>query len=80
MLYLWNFWRCQGTFLFSAKLGDVKALFNTFEQGVFWKGVHGIWVHGSMEILQLLLRSFCRIFEHFCFFPKHLGLSFQNGF
>ncbi len=48
-----------GTFYFSLQnaimLGAFQYFF--FEQGVFWKSVRGIWIHGSMEIFGIIIET-----------------------
>lgn len=48
-----------GTFYFSLKnaimLGSFQYFF--YQQGVFWKSVRGIWIHGSMEIFGIVIET-----------------------
>jgi uncharacterized membrane protein SpoIIM required for sporulation len=48
-----------GTFYFSLQNGIMLGSFQYFfyEQGVFWKSVRGIWIHGSMEIFGIVIET-----------------------
>ena len=39
----------------SLMLGSFQYFF--YEQGVFWKSVHGIWIHGAMEIFGIVIEA-----------------------
>ena len=62
-------------------LGSFQYFF--FEQGVFWKSVRGIWIHGSMEIFAIVIESAAGfILGASILFPKTFSRmnSFKIGF
>ncbi len=74
-----------GTFYFSLKnaimLGSFQYFF--YQQGVFWKSVRGIWIHGSMEIFGIVIETAAGyILGASILFPKTFSRlnSFKIGF
>ena len=74
-----------GTFLVliqnSIMLGSFQYFF--YQQGVFWKSVSGIWIHGSMEIFGMVVESACGfILGASILFPRTYSRlnSFKIGF
>ena len=74
-----------GTFLVliqnSIMLGSFQYFF--YQQGVFWKSVSGIWLHGSMEIFGMVIEAACGfILGASILFPKTFSRlnSFKIGF
>jgi uncharacterized membrane protein SpoIIM required for sporulation len=62
-------------------LGSFQYFF--FEQGVFWKSVRGIWIHGSMEIFAIVIETTAGfILGASILFPKTFSRlnSFKIGF
>jgi uncharacterized membrane protein SpoIIM required for sporulation len=62
-------------------LGSFQYFF--FEQGVFWKSVRGIWIHGSMEIFAIVIETTAGfILGTSMLFPKTFSRlnSFKIGF
>ena len=57
--YMYGIFGGIGTFYIflqnSLMLGSFQYFF--YEQGVFWKSVRGIWIHGSMEIFAIIIES-----------------------
>ena len=57
--YILGFFGGIGTFYYSLQnalmLGSFQYFF--YEQGVFWKSVRGIWIHGSMEIFGIVIET-----------------------
>lgn len=84
MLFLRNFcwnWNFQ---CFSSELyyAGVFSIF-FYEQGVFWKSVRGIWIHGSMEIFAIVIEATAGfILGASILFPKTFSRlnSFKIGF
>lgn len=74
-----------GTFLVLIQncimLGSFQYFF--YQQGVFWKSVSGIWIHGSMEIFGMVIEAACGfILGASILFPKTFSRlnSFKIGF
>jgi uncharacterized membrane protein SpoIIM required for sporulation len=62
-------------------LGSFQYFF--YEQGVFWKSVRGIWIHGSMEIFAMIIEAACGfILGASILFPRTFSRlnSFKIGF
>ncbi|MBF4505972.1 stage II sporulation protein M [Flavobacterium sp. JLP] len=62
-------------------LGSFQYFF--YEQGVFWKSVRGIWIHGSMEIFAIVIETAAGfILGASILFPKTFSRlnSFKIGF
>ncbi|MCD0466196.1 stage II sporulation protein M [Flavobacterium sp. ENC] len=62
-------------------LGSFQYFF--YEQGVFWKSVRGIWIHGSMEIFAIVIETCAGfILGASILFPKTFSRinSFKIGF
>ncbi|MBS7255934.1 stage II sporulation protein M [Flavobacterium branchiicola] len=62
-------------------LGSFQYFF--YEQGVFWKSVRGIWIHGSMEIFAIVIETTAGfILGASMLFPKTFSRlnSFKIGF
>ena len=62
-------------------LGSFQYFF--YDQGVFWKSVRGIWIHGSMEIFAIVIESAAGfILGASILFPKTFSRmnSFKIGF
>lgn len=62
-------------------LGSFQYFF--YEQGVFWKSVRGIWIHGSMEIFAIVIETTAGfILGASILFPKTFSRlnSFKIGF
>lgn len=62
-------------------LGSFQYFF--YEQGVFWKSVRGIWIHGSMEIFAIVIETSAGfILGASILFPKTFSRvnSFKIGF
>lgn len=59
--YVYGIFCGIGTFFFlmynCIMLGSFQYFF--YEQGVFWKSVRGIWIHGSMEIFGMVIEAAC---------------------
>lgn len=59
MCYIFGIFGGIGTFLISLQnaimLGSFQYFF--FQQGVFWKSVRGIWIHGAMEIFGIVIET-----------------------
>jgi uncharacterized membrane protein SpoIIM required for sporulation len=57
--YIYGIFGGLGTFYIflqnSLMLGSFQYFF--YDQGVFWKSVRGIWIHGSMEIFAIVIES-----------------------
>jgi uncharacterized membrane protein SpoIIM required for sporulation len=57
--YIFGIFGGIGTFYFSLQnaimLGSFQYFF--YQQGVFWKSVRGIWIHGSMEIFGIVIET-----------------------
>lgn len=65
----------------SIMLGSFQYFF--YEQGVFWKSVRGIWIHGSMEIFAIVIETTAGfILGASILFPKTFSRmnSFKIGF
>jgi uncharacterized membrane protein SpoIIM required for sporulation len=59
MCYIYGIFAGIGTFLVFLEncimLGSFQYFF--YQQGVFWKSVRGIWIHGSMEIFAIVIET-----------------------
>jgi uncharacterized membrane protein SpoIIM required for sporulation len=57
--YIYGIFGGIGTFIFSTQNGIMLGSFQYFffQQGVFWKSVRGIWIHGSMEIFGIVIET-----------------------
>lgn len=57
--YIWGIFGGIGTFMVALQNGIMLGSFQYFfyEQGVFWKSVRGIWIHGSMEIFAIVIET-----------------------
>lgn len=57
--YIWGIFFGIGTFYYLLQncimLGSFQYFF--YDQGVFWKSVRGIWIHGSMEIFAIVIEA-----------------------
>jgi len=85
MCYIFGIFGGIGTFYFSLQnaimLGSFQYFF--FQQGVFWKSVRGIWIHGSMEIFGIVIETAAGyILGASILFPKTYSRmnSFKIGF
>ena len=85
MCYLFGIFGGIGTFYISLQnaimLGSFQYFF--FQQGVFWKSVRGIWIHGSMEIFGIVIETAAGyILGASILFPKTYSRmnSFKIGF
>ena len=83
--YIFGIFGGIGTFYFSLRnaimLGSFQYFF--YEQGVFWKSVRGIWIHGSMEIFGIVIETAAGyILGASILFPKTFSRlnSFKIGF
>jgi uncharacterized membrane protein SpoIIM required for sporulation len=87
--YIYGIFGGLGTFYIflqnSLMLGSFQYFF--YEQGVFWKSVRGIWIHGSMEIFAIVIESAAGfILGASILFPKtfsrlnSLKIGFKNSF
>jgi uncharacterized membrane protein SpoIIM required for sporulation len=83
--YLYGIFGGIGTFYIflqnSLMLGSFQYFF--YQQGVFWKSVRGIWIHGSMEIFAIVIESTAGfILGASILFPKTYSRinSFKIGF
>ena len=83
--YLYGVFGGIGTFYIflqnSLMLGSFQYFF--YQQGVFWKSVRGIWIHGSMEIFAIVIESTAGfILGASILFPKTYSRinSFKIGF
>jgi uncharacterized membrane protein SpoIIM required for sporulation len=83
--YIYGIFGGIGTFYIflqnSLMLGSFQYFF--YEQGVFWKSVRGIWIHGSMEIFAIVIESTAGfILGASILFPKTFSRvnSFKIGF
>ena len=85
MCYIFGIFGGIGTFLISLQnaimLGSFQYFF--FQQGVFWKSVRGIWIHGAMEIFGIVIETAAGyILGASILFPKTYSRmnSFKIGF
>ena len=85
MCYIFGIFGGIGTFYISLQnaimLGSFQYFF--FQQGVFWKSVRGIWIHGSMEIFSIVIETAAGyILGASILFPKTYSRmnSFKIGF
>ena len=85
MCYIFGILGGIGTFYISLQnaimLGSFQYFF--FQQGVFWKSVRGIWIHGSMEIFGIVIETAAGyILGASILFPKTYSRmnSFKIGF
>lgn len=87
--YIYGIFGGLGTFYIflqnSLMLGAFQYFF--YDQGVFWKSVRGIWIHGSMEIFAIVIESAAGfILGASILFPKtysrlnSLKIGFKNSF
>ncbi|RZJ53763.1 MAG: stage II sporulation protein M [Flavobacterium sp.] len=83
--YIYGIFGGLGTFYISMQncimLGSFQYFF--YEQGVFWKSVRGIWIHGSMEIFAIVIETAAGfILGASILFPKTFSRinSFKIGF
>jgi uncharacterized membrane protein SpoIIM required for sporulation len=83
--YIYGIFGGLGTFYIflqnSLMLGSFQYFF--YEQGVFWKSVRGIWIHGSMEIFAIVIETAAGfILGASILFPKTFSRinSFKIGF
>ncbi|RVT75765.1 stage II sporulation protein M [Flavobacterium sufflavum] len=83
--YVYGLFGGLGTFYIflqnSLMLGSFQYFF--YQQGVFWKSVRGIWIHGSMEIFAIIIESSAGfILGASILFPKTYSRmnSFKMGF
>jgi len=87
--YIYGIFGGLGTFYIflqnSLMLGSFQYFF--YDQGVFWKSVRGIWIHGSMEIFAIVIESAAGfILGASILFPKtfsrlnSLKIGFKNSF
>lgn len=83
--YIYGIFGGIGTFYISLQncimLGSFQYFF--YEQGVFWKSVRGIWIHGSMEIFAIVIETSAGfILGASILFPKTFSRvnSFKIGF
>ena len=85
MCYIFGIFGGIGTFYVSLQNGIMLGSFQYFflQQGVFWKSVRGIWIHGSMEIFAIVIETAAGyILGASILFPKTYSRlnSFKNGF
>ena len=85
MCYVFGIFGGIGTFYFSLQNGIMLGSFQYFffQQGVFWKSVRGIWIHGSMEIFAIVIETAAGyILGASILFPKTYSRmnSFKIGF
>jgi uncharacterized membrane protein SpoIIM required for sporulation len=85
MCYIFGIFGGIGTFYISLQnaimLGSFQYFF--FQQGVFWKSVRGIWIHGAMEIFGIVIETAAGyILGASILFPKTYSRmnSFKIGF
>ena len=85
MCYIFGIFGGIGTFLISLQnaimIGSFQYFF--FQQGVFWKSVRGIWIHGSMEVFGIVIETAAGyILGASILFPKTYSRmnSFKIGF
>jgi uncharacterized membrane protein SpoIIM required for sporulation len=83
--YIFGIFGGIGTFYYSLQnaimLGSFQYFF--YQQGVFWKSVRGIWIHGSMEIFGIVIETAAGyILGASILFPKTYSRmnSFKIGF
>jgi uncharacterized membrane protein SpoIIM required for sporulation len=83
--YIFGVFGGIGTFYYSLQnaimLGSFQYFF--YQQGVFWKSVRGIWIHGSMEIFGIVIETAAGyILGASILFPKTYSRmnSFKIGF
>ncbi|BFM44202.1 stage II sporulation protein M [Flavobacterium sp. CFS9] len=83
--YIYGIFGGLGTFYIFLQncimLGSFQYFF--YEQGVFWKSVRGIWIHGSMEIFTIVIETTAGfILGASILFPKTFSRmsSFKIGF
>ncbi|WP_264529396.1 stage II sporulation protein M [Flavobacterium sp. N502540] len=83
--YIYGIFGGLGTFYIFLQncimLGSFQYFF--YEQGVFWKSVRGIWIHGSMEIFAIVIETTAGfILGASILFPKTFSRmnSFKIGF
>jgi|SRR6478672_11477923 len=87
--YVYGIFLGIGTFLMliynCIMLGTFQYFF--YQQGVFWKSVRGIWIHGSMEIFGIVIESAAGfILGASILFPRtysrmnSLKIGFKNSF
>ncbi len=83
--YFYGIFAGVGTFIVFLQncimLGSFQYFF--YEQGVFWKSVRGIWIHGSMEIFAIVIETTAGfILGASILFPKTFSRlnSFKIGF
>lgn len=85
MCYIFGIFGGIGTFYVSLQNGIMLGSFQYFffQQGVFWKSVRGIWIHGSMEIFAIVIETAAGyILGASILFPKTYSRmnSFKIGF
>lgn len=87
--YLYGLFAGIGTFLVALQNGIMLGSFQYFfyEQGVFWKSVRGIWIHGAMEIFGIVIETAAGfILGASLLFPKTYSrmnsftIGFKNSF
>jgi len=83
--YIMGIFAGIGTFNIALNNGIMLGSFQYFfyEQGVFWKSVRGIWIHGSMEIFGIVIETAAGfILGASILFPKTFSRinSFKIGF
>ncbi|MDR7210054.1 stage II sporulation protein M [Flavobacterium piscis] len=83
--YIWGLFGGIGTFYVFLQncimLGSFQYFF--YEQGVFWKSVRGIWIHGAMEVFAIVIEAVAGfILGASILFPKTYSRanSFKIGF
>ncbi|MFH6997216.1 stage II sporulation protein M [Flavobacterium sp. FlaQc-57] len=85
LCYIYGIFGGIGTFYISLQNGIMLGSFQYFfyEQGVFWKSVRGIWIHGAMEIFAIVIETTAGfILGASILFPKTFSRmnSFKIGF
>ncbi len=83
--YIFGVFAGIGTFYFALQNAIMLGAFQYFfyDQGVFWKSVRGIWIHGSMEIFGIVIETAAGfILGASILFPKTFSRmnSFKIGF
>jgi uncharacterized membrane protein SpoIIM required for sporulation len=83
--YIYGLFLGIGTFIVALNNGIMLGSFQYFfyQEGVFWKSVRGIWIHGSMEIFGIVIETAAGfILGASILFPKTFSRinSFKIGF
>jgi uncharacterized membrane protein SpoIIM required for sporulation len=83
--YIFGIFAGIGTFYVALENGIMLGTFQYmfYNEGVFWKSVRGIWIHGSMEIFAIVIETAAGfIFGAAILFPKTYSRinSLQIGF